>query len=858
MSFGMASSDEGLGLTAWDSLCSRLGVVAKPPAYQVPKRALTDPNAAIMRSITTLEVANQESEEGHPRHNFVFQAKFSESANMEAVWDMMLNSAKTDLHLRAGSEGTFHVHKQVVAKHSAILYAEVNGNQKAKESTPYALMVVEGDEEALKTVIPYFYGKPITLNVCTPLYQKCLDLAKALKMWVFLEGAEALRDAYGETIQRMSSPESANSQPNGSVKANQDGETKVAVAVALPPAIKVEASTAGGSPLQATSAVANEDDDGEEGKLVIDDKYQPQQTAQEEPEVKKEDQPAAKRQRSSAPFENTTTQSMSSGSSTSSVSRAGRGKRPRKSSHPHRLNSSPATSPPQSPAAPPPVVAHAASSRPTLTIQPVPPCRTRRPSSATITSAQAEAAKASNGNAPPVLHLSSTSMASQMQQDLMKALGVSSMEALSGPQREMLQAVLNARMGAAASQSIAQEQQPPQAPPPMPMPPQAPEPNRGLEMSSAVAASLRVAREGQQQPPVPLQFPPFPPLPNAFARSTAALAMPPPPPPPPPQPQPSAAVASLMAAAQRPPQFQVPLPPCVALPNSTAQPHPVPTASPQELLDDVLARNPGQDGGSPDASPQQAPNTPSNRGRGNRDVRRAFDEHGNPVLGSNGKHMVECETCGKRLADPSSLYRHRKIHNNELDHGCPFCGNRFIQRYNMWAHFKVHNYHGVPMDMIKRVPPKIVPEMKLFPGPKNYDIVGLGYPPQDPSLANVFVNRQGQRRQSGQRRQPGQRKQPGQGKQPNQLMQSCQQEGDKQEEEEEEEAVEQEDLHVVAAPPVAPIAPPQQNPLLPADPAVLARMMIQMHQQHLLRMQQLQQQQQEQQGQGEQDDQKKQ
>ena len=34
-------------------------------------------------------------------------------------------------------------------------------------------------------------------------------------------------------------------------------------------------------------------------------------------------------------------------------------------------------------------------------------------------------------------------------------------------------------------------------------------------------------------------------------------------------------------------------------------------------------------------------------------------------MGSNGKAAVKCEECGKVLADPSSLYRHRKIHTGE-------------------------------------------------------------------------------------------------------------------------------------------------------------------------------------------------
>ncbi len=55
-------------------------------------------------------------------------------------------------------------------------------------------------------------------------------------------------------------------------------------------------------------------------------------------------------------------------------------------------------------------------------------------------------------------------------------------------------------------------------------------------------------------------------------------------------------------------------------------------------------------------------------------------DNGRPLIGPNGKPMVRCEECGKVLADPSSLYRHRKIHTGEKNHVCPFCGRTFIQR----------------------------------------------------------------------------------------------------------------------------------------------------------------------------------
>jgi len=67
------------------------------------------------------------------------------------------------------------------------------------------------------------------------------------------------------------------------------------------------------------------------------------------------------------------------------------------------------------------------------------------------------------------------------------------------------------------------------------------------------------------------------------------------------------------------------------------------------------------------------------------------------VAAANGKPAVTCEICGKKLADPSSLYRHRKIHSGDKPHKCPYCTRRFIQRYNMKQHIKTHRMerHGM-------------------------------------------------------------------------------------------------------------------------------------------------------------------
>ena len=47
-------------------------------------------------------------------------------------------------------------------------------------------------------------------------------------------------------------------------------------------------------------------------------------------------------------------------------------------------------------------------------------------------------------------------------------------------------------------------------------------------------------------------------------------------------------------------------------------------------------------------------------------------------MSANGKAAVKCEECGKVLADPSSLYRHRKIHTGEKPHKCPIC-SRYVE-----------------------------------------------------------------------------------------------------------------------------------------------------------------------------------
>ena len=55
---------------------------------------------------------------------------------------------------------------------------------------------------------------------------------------------------------------------------------------------------------------------------------------------------------------------------------------------------------------------------------------------------------------------------------------------------------------------------------------------------------------------------------------------------------------------------------------------------------------------------------------------------GREIWSTNDKQFVRCdqEGCTKILTDPSSLYRHKKIHTRDKQHICALCEARFIQR----------------------------------------------------------------------------------------------------------------------------------------------------------------------------------
>merc|ERR1719445_2317455 len=90
------------------------------------------------------------------------------------------------------------------------------------------------------------------------------------------------------------------------------------------------------------------------------------------------------------------------------------------------------------------------------------------------------------------------------------------------------------------------------------------------------------------------------------------------------------------------------------------------------------------------------PNTPQEPERRQRTAPHGGIKTGE--IGANGKPSVQCPDCDKVLADPSSLYRHRKIHTGEKPHRCPFCKKDFIQRYNMKQHIKTHR--KIPQELI--------------------------------------------------------------------------------------------------------------------------------------------------------------
>ena len=99
-----------------------------------------------------------------------------------------------------------------------------------------------------------------------------------------------------------------------------------------------------------------------------------------------------------------------------------------------------------------------------------------------------------------------------------------------------------------------------------------------------------------------------------------------------------------------------------------------PSMVPHSTIPQILGSDSPQNGGIGGMYESPPIRMGSGRGRG------SSGRKVHQLVGENGRPYVKCDICGKCLADPSSLYRHRKIHNGEKPHTCRFCQRKFIQR----------------------------------------------------------------------------------------------------------------------------------------------------------------------------------
>lgn len=55
-----------------------------------------------------------------------------------------------------------------------------------------------------------------------------------------------------------------------------------------------------------------------------------------------------------------------------------------------------------------------------------------------------------------------------------------------------------------------------------------------------------------------------------------------------------------------------------------------------------------------------------------------------------GDRPLNCETCGKTFALPSSLHKHRLLHTNIKKYECNICHKKFNQASNLNVHLRSH------------------------------------------------------------------------------------------------------------------------------------------------------------------------
>ena len=58
---------------------------------------------------------------------------------------------------------------------------------------------------------------------------------------------------------------------------------------------------------------------------------------------------------------------------------------------------------------------------------------------------------------------------------------------------------------------------------------------------------------------------------------------------------------------------------------------------------------------------------------------------------NTGSGSLECKDCKKNFTSSSSLFTHRKMHNEQPKFKCQICQKEFFQKINLTNHTKTHN-----------------------------------------------------------------------------------------------------------------------------------------------------------------------